>query len=231
MYKILIVENDVNVSSILKLHLEQYAYNVVIIDEFKKVMEYFNAFHPHLVLLGRELPVFDGFYWLQKIRSISICPIIFISNVVNKKDQIRAFTEGADDYISKPLFYKVIVAKIKGYLRRSYGDYTINPSERFMEVKGLKLYPERLEIHFKTNQIVLTKNEGIIAEILFLQFPRTVTHKELLCAIGKDKNFVSESILYVNILRIRKKLDGIGVKKVIKTVNGIGYRLNIMQNN
>lgn len=229
MYKVLIVDGDVNFTSALKIYLEQDLCEVVTVDNFKKVMAYLNNLHPHLILLGEKLPVLDGFYWLQRIRSRFTCPIIFISNCKNEKVQIRAIEGGADDCIILPLNCKVIVAKIKRYLRRTYGEYILNPLERFMEIEGFRFYPERLQLHFKTKQVNLTNNERIIIELLFSQYPRTVAHNELSSAISKTEESLSKNTLYKNIIRVNKKFDMLGVRRAIKVVSKIGYRLNIKE--
>lgn len=227
MYKILIIDGNVNFTSIIKMYLEQELCEVVTVKNFEKVMEYLNNVDPHLILLGARLPVLNGFYWLLKIRSRFICPIIFISNCKNEKEQIQAIEKGADDCIIPPFNSKVIVAKIKRYLHRTYGEYILNPLERFIEIKGLKFYPERLQLHFKTKQVTLTNNERIIIELLFSQYPRTVAHNTLSSAISTNGESVSKNTLYKNIIRVNKKIDILGIRKAIKVVSKIGYRLDI----
>lgn len=230
MYRILIVDGNVNFTSTLKTYLEQEPCKVVTVKNFEKVMKYLNTLDPHLILLGAKLPVLDGFYWLQKIRSRFTCPIIFISNCKNKKEQIQAIEKGADDCIIPPFNCKVIVTKIKRYLRRTYGEYILHPLERFIEIKGLIFYPERLQLQFKSKQVTLTNNERIIIELLFLQYPRTVAHNALSSAISTNGESVSENTLYKNIIRVNKKIDILGVRKAIKVVSKIGYRLDIKDN-
>ncbi len=71
-----------------------------------------------------------------------------------------AIESGADDYITKPFHYDVVMAKIKGQLRRIYGDYAPNISERIVEVEGLKLFPERPEIHFGSEQVLFNEERS-----------------------------------------------------------------------
>ncbi|WP_130068467.1 response regulator transcription factor [Bacillus albus] len=227
MYRILIVDDNANFISTLKIYLEQESCEVVTVKNFEKVMEYLNNVDPHLILLSAKLPVLDGLYWLQKIRFRFTCPIIFISNCKNEKKQIQAIEKGADDCIVPPLNYKVIVAKIKRYLRRTYGEYILNPLERFTEVKGVIFYPERFQLQFKTSQVTLTNNERTIIELLFSYYPRTVVHNKLSSAISTNEESVSKNTLYKNIIRVNKKFDILGVRKAIKVVSKIGYRLDI----
>ncbi|BAR74298.1 transcriptional regulatory protein yxdJ [Bacillus anthracis] len=226
MYKILIVEDDPNISSLLQSHIQKYGYEAVVAENFDDIMESFNAVKPHLVLLDVNLPKFDGFYWCRQIRHESTCPIIFISARAGEMEQIMAIESGADDYITKPFHYDVVMAKIKGQLRRIYGDYAPNISERIVEVEGLKLFPERPEIHFGSEQVLLTKKEAILAEMLLSKFPRTASREDLLAALWDDESFVEENTLNVNITRLRKKFNELGIENAIETVRGLGYRFN-----
>ena len=226
MYKILIVEDDPNISSLLQSHIQKYGYDAVVTENFDDIMESFNAVKPHLVLLDVNLPKFDGFYWCRQIRHESTCPIIFISARAGEMEQIMAIESGADDYITKPFHYDVVMAKIKGQLRRIYGDYAPNISERIVEVEGLKLFPERPEIHFGSEQVLLTKKEAILAEMLLSKFPRTASREDLLAALWDDESFVEENTLNVNIARLRKKFNELGIENAIETVRGLGYRFN-----
>ena len=218
MYKILIVEDDLNISSLLQSHIQKYGYEAVVAENFDDIMESFNTVKPHLVLLDVNLPKFDGFYWCRQIRHESTCPIIFISARAGEMEQIMAIT--------KPFHYDVVMAKIKGQLRRIYGDYAPNISERIVEVEGLKLFPERPEIHFGSEQVLLTKKEAILAEMLLSKFPRTASREDLLAALWDDESFVEENTLNVNITRLRKKFNELGIENAIETVRGLGYRFN-----
>ena len=231
MYKILIIDGNMNFKSTLKFYLKQEPCKVVTVKYFDEIMEYLNILDPHLILLGAKLPVLDGFYWLQKIRKKYTCPIIFISNCKNEKEQIRAIEKGADDCIIPPFNFKVIVTKIKRYLRRTYDEYIINPLENFIEIKGFLFYPKYFQLKFKTKHVTLTNNERIIIELLFSQYPRTVAHNELSSAISTNRETVSKNTLYVNIIRANKKFDILGVRKAIKVVSKIGYRLDLPPHN
>ncbi|OQR55955.1 response regulator transcription factor [Bacillus sp. CDB3] len=226
MYKILIVEDDPNISSLLQSHIQKYGYKAVVADNFDDIMAAFNSLKPHLVLLDVNLPKFDGFYWCRQIRHESNCPIIFISARAGEMEQIMAIESGADDYITKPFYYDVVMAKLKGQLRRMYGDYAPNISERIVEVEGLKLYPERPEIHFGNEQVLLTKKEAILAEMLLSKHPRTANRDDLLAALWDDERFVDENTLNVNITRLRKKFHELGIENAIETLRGLGYRFN-----
>jgi len=230
MYKILIVEDDLNIASLLQSQIQKYGYEANIVDNFDNIIDIFNKTRPHLVLLDVNLPKYDGFYWCRQIRHESTCPIIFISARAGEMEQILAIESGADDYITKPFHYDVVMAKIKGQLRRIYGDYAPNISERIVVVEGLKLLPERPEIHFQGKEVFLTKREAVLADELLSKYPRTVSREDLLTALWDEESFIEENTLNVNITRLRKKFKELGIEDSIETVRGLGYRFKAVWN-
>lgn len=223
---IYIVEDDISISTLLKDYMNKYGFEAVIVENFNNIMEEFDELTPSVVLLDVNLPKFDGFYWCTKIRQKSNVPIIFISARDSGMDQIRALESGADDYITKPFYYDVVIAKIKSYIRRAYGEYSPKLDERIVELDGLKFYPERLELKYKSKDLVLTKKEGILLECLMKKYPKVVSRDYLLEKIWDDIEFVEENTLNVNVSRIRKRLYDLGIEDGVQTVRGVGYKLN-----
>lgn len=192
------------------------------------ILDIFIEENPHLVLLDINLPKYDGFYWCRKIRQVSKVPIIIISARDSEMDQVMGIESGADDYITKPFYYDVVIAKIKSQLRRCYGDLAPGVSEeRKIELEGLTLYPERPELHFNNKSTVLTKKEAVLAETLMRMSPRAVSRDVLMEKLWDDQAFIDENTLNVNVARLRKKLLEIGIDDALETVRGYGYRLNV----
>lgn len=225
-YKIYIVEDDLSIGGLLKDYITKYGFEVKVAENFEAIIEEFNDFNPHVVLMDVNLPKYDGFYWCRKIRQQSKIPIIFISARDSGMDQVMALENGADDYITKPFYYDVVMAKIKSHIRRAFGDYAPKIEERIVELEGLKLYPERPEIEFKDKKLIITRKEGILLEYLMKKYPKVVNRDFLLDKIWDHIDFVEENTLNVNVSRIRKRLQELGIDNGIETVRGIGYRLN-----
>ncbi|EDU37380.1 response regulator transcription factor [Clostridium sporogenes] len=227
-YKIMIIEDDKNIAKLLGEHIEKYGYEALVAKDFEKILEIFEMEKPNLILLDVNLPKFDGYYWCRRIREKSLCPIIFISARDSEMNQVMAIESGADDYITKPFYYEVVLAKIKSQLRRVYGDYAANSQvERILDVEGLLFYPERLQVHFNGKEAMLSKKEGDLLDAMMKIYPKVATREELLEKIWDDTTFVDENTLNVNIARLRKKLSDLGIKDSIETVRGAGYRLNV----
>lgn len=226
MYTIMIVEDDPKIANLLQAHIRKNGDEGVVAEDFDGVLEQFRRIQPHVVLLDINLPRFDGYYWCRQFRSESTCPIIFISARSSEFDQVRGLENGADDYITKPFHYEIVMAKIRSQLRRVYGDYASGTQERTVEKEGMILYPERMVLQLKENSVTLTKKEAVLMETLLQRSPRVVSRETILDKLWDD-TFVDDNTLSVNITRIRKKLHDFGIEDALETVRGVGYRLNV----
>ncbi|HLR71040.1 MAG TPA: response regulator transcription factor [Pseudogracilibacillus sp.] len=227
MQKIWIVEDDEKIAEFLAKDIRKYGYEAVVATDFENIMKDFADVQPHLVLLDTNLPSHDGFYWCRQIRQVSTCPVIFISARTGEMDQVMALENGGDDFITKPFSSEIVMAKIRSQLRRAYGEYSNQYRERIVEQEGLKLYVERLEVHFKGKSVSITKNEAHIIELLLERYPRVAGREDLLEKLWDDQTFVDENTLNVNMARVRKKLAQVGIKEAIETVRGVGYRFHV----
>ncbi|TXC91797.1 response regulator transcription factor [Metabacillus litoralis] len=226
MQKIMIVEDDPKIAEHLQAHLHKYGFNVTLVKDFNAVMDEFHKNKPDLVLLDINLPSFDGYYWCRQIRKESICPVIFLSARVGEMDQVMALENGGDDFITKPFYIEVVMAKIRSQLRRAYGEYAVVAEERVLEKEGLKLFIERLELMLNNQAVTLSKKEADIIESLMDRYPRVAGREDLLVKLWDEQTYVDENTLNVNITRVRKKFLELGVKDAVETVRGVGYRLN-----
>ena len=118
--QILLVEDDNTLFQELKKELEQWDFNVAGIEDFGKVMDTFESFNPEIVILDVQLPKYDGFYWCRKMREVSNVPILFLSSRDNPMDQVMSMELGADDYMQKPFYTNVLIAKLQAIYRRVY---------------------------------------------------------------------------------------------------------------
>lgn len=227
MKKIMIIEDDPKIAEYLHTYITKYGYEAIAISDFEQIVDMFLQYRPHLVLLDINLPSFDGFYWCRQIRKESTCPVIFISARTGEMDQVMALENGGDDFITKPFHPEIVMAKIRSQLRRAYGEYAIQKAERVLEIEGLQFFPERLEIKINSKITSLTKKESDIIESLIDRYPRVSGREDLLEKLWDDQSFVDENTLNVNITRVRKKLQEIGIIDAVETVRGVGYRLNV----
>jgi len=220
MYKIFIVEDDQTIAKALKGVMENWGYSATVAEDFKGVLEAFVAYEPHLVLMDISLPFYNGYHWCNEIRKISKVPIIFISSAADNLNIVMAMNMGADDFIAKPFDMTVFVAKIQALLRRTY-DFAGQTS--VMEHKGVFLNLSDATLSYQNQKVELTKNDYRMIQILLENKGNVVSRGELMSRLWESDHFVDDNTLTVNITRLRKKLEDIGLHDFIQTKKGIGY--------
>lgn len=223
MYKILIVEDDNTISSIIEEKLSKWGFNTSSVLDFNDILSLYTSFGPHLVLLDINLPYYDGFYWCAKIRELSNVPILFISSRDSDNDKIRAISQGGDDYIEKPFSMDLLIAKVQATLRRaySYSDQNLY----LIQYKNMILNIEQQKVYHGEKEINLTRNESKILGLLIRGNGNIVSRTRLMKDLWNDESFVDDNTLTVNVNRLRRKLDTIGLYEMILTIKGEGYRL------
>ncbi|MBY0147729.1 response regulator transcription factor [Neobacillus niacini] len=226
MFKIFIVEDDKQLVTLLEDQLHKFGFHTQSVENFDFVLDQFETFSPHLVLLDVNLPKFDGYYWCRQIRKVSTCPIIFISARDGKMDQVMALENGADDYITKPFDYDIAVAKINSQLRRAYGEFASSQDERRLDIEGLILDVERLTLSYQNHKVEISHTEAKILEELMRKSEKVVSRDRLLEKIWDDQVFVDDNTLNVYITRVRKKLVALTIEDALQTIRGQGYRLS-----
>lgn len=223
--KIFLIEDDKALANLISATIEKYGFDVTIGKNFQHLDQEFLAIQPHLVLMDVNLPYFDGFYWTKMIRKHANVPIIFLSARDHPMDQVMAMDYGGDDYLVKPFVNEILMAKIKSQFRRVYGEYAI-AKERTVIFRELTYYPERSEVHYHQQKELLTKKEGELLELLIEEAPKIVPRETLLMKLWDDVRFVDDNTLSVNMGRLRKKLEDLGLINSIVTIRGIGYQLD-----
>lgn len=222
MYKILVVEDDKTISSLIKENLSQWGYDAKEISDFHNVLNEFNEFEPDLVLLDISLPYFNGYHWCTQIRRESNVPIIFISSMSDNMNVVMAINMGGDDFIAKPFDMNVLVAKIQALLRRTYD---LNDEKQTYEADGLVLNTNSASAIYNNKEIDLTKNDYKILLILLENKRKIVSRDEIMQRLWQTDSFIDDNTLTVNINRLRKKLEEYGLYDFIKTKKGIGYMI------
>lgn len=220
MHRILIVEDDLTIASTLKDHLEKWQYQVSYIEDFDHIIESFISFDPQLVLLDIALPYFNGYHWCQEIRKLSAVPIVFISSSNDNMNIVMAMNMGGDDFISKPFDINVVVAKIQAIMRRTY---SMNSQNNIIEHNGVILNLSDTKLHYGGEIIELTKNEFRILETLMENHGKVISRDDVIARLWESESFIDDNTLTVNMTRLRKKLEDIGLNDFIKTKKGMGY--------
>ncbi|MEI3266653.1 MAG: response regulator transcription factor [Frisingicoccus sp.] len=220
MYRILIVEDDTGIASAMKKQIEMWDLEAHCVENFRNVMEEFSEFNPQLVLLDISLPFYNGYYWCAEIRKFSKVPIIFVSSASDNMNIVMAMNMGGDDFIAKPFDLNVLTAKIQAILRRTYdfgGQMTV------LQHRGAILNTSDASLTYNGERIELTKNDYRILRTLMENKGKVVSRDTLMERLWETDSFVDENALTVNIARLRKKLEQLGLSEFIVTKKGMGY--------
>lgn len=219
MYKILIVEDDLTIAKTIEAHLTKWDYDVRCIKDFKNVQEEFIAFEPQLVLMDILLPFYNGFHWCTQIRAISKVPMIFLSSASDNMNIVMAMNMGGDDFIEKPFDLNVLTAKIQALLRRTY---SFQGQLNVLEYKGVILNLNDASLTYEGKKLELTKNDFKILQLLMENAGKIVKRERIMERLWESDEFIDDNTLTVNITRLRRKLEGIGIADFISTKKGIG---------
>ena len=224
MFKILIVEDDRGIAEGIQSLLEQWGMEARQVQDFRNITGEFETYQPHLILLDIKLPSYDGYYWCGQLRQRTAAPIIFISSAADNMNIVMAMNMGGDDFISKPFDLQVLTAKLQAVLRRSYGTKLTSHS---MECGDVVLNLDDTSAAVRGEKIDLTKNEFLILKTLMEKQGKVVSREKIMERLWGNDEFVDDNTLTVNITRIRKKLEAVGVDDFITTKRGIGYLVEI----
>ena len=220
MYRILIVEDDMGIAQAMAEQARMWELDVKCVENFRNVMKDFSEYRPHLVLLDISLPFFNGYHWCTEIRRVSKVPIIFISSASDNMNIVMAMNMGGDDFIEKPFDLNVLTAKIQAMLRRAY---SFQGRVNLIEHDGVILNLNDTCVSFEGKKLELTKNDFRIMQVLMENAGRIVKRDELMQRLWESDEFIDDNTLTVNVTRLRRKLEEIGIRDLIKTKKGSGY--------
>ena len=223
---ILVVEDDNNISDLIRMYLEKEGFEVRIAADGGKAVEEFKAREPDLVLLDVMLPVLDGWGVCAKIRETSKCPIIMLTAKGEVNDRIHGLEMGADDYLVKPFEMKEVLARIHAVLRRTAGGEE--------EGGAKKLAFDKLVINLDSYELIVNGQPVDTPpkelELLFhlASSPnRVFTRNQLLDEVWGFDYFGDSRTVDVHIKRLREKLEGVSDQWRLKTVWGVGYKFEV----
>ena len=220
MYRILVIEDDRSIADAIATLLTAWDMNAHTATNFRNILGEFSSFEPHLILLDIRLPFYNGYHWCQEIRRVSKVPIIFISSASDSMNIVMAMNMGADDFIAKPFDMNVLLAKVQALLRRTY-DFAADAS--LLEHHGAILNIGDGTLTYMGETIPLSKNEYRILLTLMQNKGKVVSREKLMEALWATDSFVDENTLSVNVNRLRKRLDAVGLTEFITTQHGVGY--------
>lgn len=222
MYRIFLAEDDHALAEAISRQLESWGNEVITVRDFRCVSAEFAEARPQLVLLDIMLPFYDGYHWCTEIRKLSSVPIVFISSASDNMNIVMAMNMGGDDFIPKPVDPMVLTAKLQALLRRTY---ELGEPCQALECHGALLDLSSGTLECGGQRLELTKNEFRILRTLLENRDKTVSRERLMIVLWQSDCYVEENTLTVNVARLRKKLEGVGLGGIIATKPGEGYIL------
>ena len=222
MYRIFLVEDYHALAEAISRQLESWGNEVITVRDFRRVSAEFAEARPQLVLLDIMLPFYDGYHWCTEIRKLSSVPIVFISSASDNMNIVMAMNMGGDDFIPKPVDPMVLTAKLQALLRRTY---ELGEPCQALECHGALLDLSSGTLECGGQRLELTKNEFRILRTLLENRDKTVSRERLMTVLWQSDCYVEENTLTVNVARLRKKLEGVGLGGIIATKPGEGYIL------
>lgn len=221
MAKIVIVEDDEKLSQELEIFLIRNGYETEGLRQFDHVLEQLQEMHPDLVLLDLNLPDTDGTYILKEFRKVSDVPVIMITSRDSDMDELLAMHYGADHYVTKPFNTQILLAKIIAIMKRTNQAAITDKMNCGLFV--LDIGKSRLETDDRS--VELTANELKIMRFLAKNKGKIVSRDDIMDTLWEDESFIDDNTLTVNMTRIRKKLQELGMEHVIETKRGQGYMM------
>ncbi|MFF2455999.1 response regulator transcription factor [Peribacillus simplex] len=229
MKKILVVEDEIAISMVLKAYLERESFDVVQVYDGLNAIPVFEETKPDLVLLDVMLPGKEGWDILKEIRENDNCPVIMLTALTDVDYRLSGFKSGADDYISKPFVAEEVVARVHAVLRRSSSVDT--EDGHVHEFGSLTIDDLSYMVHLNGEEINLTPRDLSLL-VFFAKHPNQIfTREQLLDQVWGMDYDGSDRAVDLAIKRIRKAIDAWPVTEgEIKTLRGLGYQLSVYEN-
>ena len=229
MAKILFVDDEASIVTMLAYNLKKEGYDVVTAEDGEVALEKFESEKPDLLLLDIMMPKMDGYEVCRKIREKSNVPIIMLTARADEVDKVVGLEMGADDYVTKPFGNRELIARVKANLRRSdIAPVTNNEKDGNNQVYGdLNIDFDRYEVTKRGEVINLTLREFELLTFLATQTPTIFTRENLLEKVWGYEYFGDVRAVDVTIRRLREKIEDDPSKpKYIVTKRGVGYYFN-----
>ena len=220
MYRILIVEDDVDISELLQSWLTEAGYQTAEAEDGLKALEVFESGQFDLVLLDLMLPRLDGFGVCEWIRKRSDVPIVMLTALDGEDEQLRGYDLRIDDYVTKPFSMPVLLRKIGAILRRYRGED--RPDANLLRYRDLTLDLDAYTVMRGDRMLELTNREFECLRELLQNQGRVMTYQMLVSRIWNYDYLGDDRVIYSHIKNLRRKLGA----DYIRTVRGVGYRVD-----
>ncbi len=222
--KILLIDDDVAITQVLKEVLEREGYHVTTKHTGQEALLSASSFHPDVILVDYNLPDTDGFEICRKLKmnpKTAEIPVMMVTGRSADSEAVTALELGADDYIIKPFSAQVLVARVRVLLRR-FQQVLLNPKD-IVNLHSIKIDRKKFSVEVEEIEVKLTSTEYKLLECLSSKPGWVFTRGQLINELNGDNHAVTDRSIDVQIVGLRKKLGTAG--KFIETLRGVGYRI------
>lgn len=227
--KILIVDDEKDIRDLIKLYLANESYEIIEVENGMEALEQIDT-SVDLVLLDVMMPKLGGVETCMKIREKYTMPIIFLTAKMEDVDKLTGFSSGGDDYITKPFNPIDLMSRVKANIRRykEYSKSTITENKDEISIHNIKVNLAAHLAYKNENPIKLTKTEFAILSLLLRNRGKVFSLEHIYANVwGEESVLNAESTVSVHIRNLRDKIeDDISRPQIIKTVWGVGYRVD-----
>ena len=225
--KILVVDDDNNISELLKVYFTNEGYEVKTASDGVEGISYFKMYEPDIVLLDIMLPKKDGWQVCREIREMSSKPIIMITAKGEVFDKVLGLELGADDFLVKPFDMKELSARVKAVLRR-YQAHTTPDDDEVVKFENIEISRQKYELKLKGKSVDIPPKELELLYFLASNYNRVFTRDQLLDKVWGFDYLGDSRTVDVHVKRLREKLEGASDKWILKTVWGVGYKFELL---
>lgn len=222
MRKILIAEDNVEISDMMRNYLLRAGHVVYQAFDGAQALDFASKMQPDLVLLDIMMPIVDGYEVCRKLRTSMDVPIIVVSAKVAEEDKERMFALGADDYMTKPFSFNEMNMRVGAQLRRYY-EFNTNKNKGTRRYGDLTVSSEHFEAKLGEEPLALTAKEFKILDYLTLNENQIIPKQKLIDEVWGIDEYIDENTVAVTIARLRDKLSKVGINNIV-TVWGLGYK-------
>jgi DNA-binding response OmpR family regulator len=228
-HRILIVDDDKEIAGLIAIYLQNEGYETILAHDGAEALERMAERECHLVVLDVMMPRMDGLESCRRIRKTAEVPILMLSAKAEDMDKIMGLMTGADDYLVKPFNPLELTARVKSLLRRAYryGQAAAVEESGLLRINGLTINKIAHTAEAEGRVIRLTSTEFGILYLLASHPGRVYSAEDIFQQVWKEKYFESNNTVMVHISKLRDKLEQETGSKLITTVWGVGYKIDL----
>ncbi|WP_123040891.1 response regulator transcription factor [Cohnella candidum] len=228
-YRILIVDDDKDIANLISIYLKNEGYDTELAHDGEAALGKMEEGKFHLAVLDVMMPRMDGLEACRRIREKAELPILMLSAKAEDMDKIMGLMTGADDYLVKPFNPLELTARVKSLLRRAYryGQAAGGDEDGLIRLHGLTINKATHSAEADGRPIRLTSTEFGILHLLASHPGRVFSAEDIFQQVWKEKYFESNNTVMVHISKLRDKLEQETGSKLVTTVWGVGYKIDL----